>query len=108
MCDEEIKKKEMRRVSRSMHHRHRHRHRHHHKEEKKGIMRVSKSEVWGESDEIVKIEKQQEEESAQICAVANNEELNKRVEAFIARVKKQRLLEAKLVLALDHNATTPS
>lgn len=107
MCDEEIKKKEMRRVSRSMHHRHRHRH--HHKEEKKGIMRVSKSEVWGESDEIVKIEKQQEEEErAQICTVANNEELNKRVEAFIARVKKQRLLEAKLVLALDHNATTPS
>lgn len=107
MCDEEIKKKEMRRVSRSMHHRHRHLH--HHKEEKKGIMRVSKSEVWGESDEIVKIEKQQEEEErAQICTVANNEELNKRVEAFIARVKKQRLLEAKLVLALDHNATTPS
>lgn len=107
MCDEEIKKKEMRRVSRSMHHRHRHLH--HHKEEKKGIMRVSKSEVWGESDEIVKIEKQQqEEERAQICTVANNEELNKRVEAFIARVKKQRLLEAKLVLALDHNATTPS
>ncbi|KAL7088826.1 hypothetical protein ACP275_13G152100 [Erythranthe tilingii] len=56
-----------------------------------GGMRVSKSEVWGES-EIAKMEKTMEERES----IIPKEELDQRVEDFIARVNKQRLLEAKL------------
>ncbi|KAI3456347.1 hypothetical protein Pfo_013010 [Paulownia fortunei] len=83
VCDEE-KKKEMR-VCKSKHHK-----------QKKKEMRVCRSEVWGES-EILKREKTNWEKENQLYIP--REELNKRVEAFIARVSKQRLLEAKLV---DH------
>ncbi|KAL7130158.1 hypothetical protein ABFS83_13G114500 [Erythranthe nasuta] len=78
-----IKKREIR-VSRS---------RQYYQKEKKnsGGMRVSKSEVWGES-EIAKMEKKMEERES----IIPKEELDKRVEDFIARVNNQRLLEAKL------------
>lgn len=62
-------------------------------EEKKIGMRASKSEVWGEN-EILERERAMEKREEFII---QGEELNKRVEAFIARVNKQRLLEAKLV-----------
>ncbi|KAK4439249.1 hypothetical protein Salat_0259800 [Sesamum alatum] len=84
VSDEE-RKKEMR-VCKTMHH---------HEEKKKG-MRACKSEVWGES-EIAKWNKANGEKEDQL--LLPREELNKRVEAFIARVNKQRLFEAKLV---DH------
>lgn len=80
----EEKKKEMR-VCKTMHH-----------EEKIKEMRACKSEVWGES-EIVKGKKANGEKEDRLYLP--REELNKRVEAFIARVNKQRLFEAKLV---DH------
>ncbi|GFQ01799.1 hypothetical protein PHJA_002323800 [Phtheirospermum japonicum] len=84
---DEEKKKEMR-VCNSMRYS---------KQEKKGL-RMSKSEVWGES-EIMKMEKMTKGgKESQVCIP--KEELNKRVEAFIARVNKQRLLEAELV---DHS-----
>ncbi|KAG8365853.1 hypothetical protein BUALT_Bualt17G0015100 [Buddleja alternifolia] len=78
----EEKKKEMR-LSKSMHH---------HEEKKKGL-RTSKSEVWSKR-EIVKREKTKGEKEEELYVP--REELNKRVEAFIARVNKQRLLEAKI------------
>ncbi|EYU27891.1 hypothetical protein MIMGU_mgv1a018495mg [Erythranthe guttata] len=89
LCEEKkhgniIKKREIR-VSRS---------RQYYQKEKKsnsGGMRVSKSEVWGES-EIAKMEKKMEERES----IIPKEELDKRVEDFISRVNKQRLLEAKL------------
>ncbi|KAL7135154.1 hypothetical protein ABFS83_11G073600 [Erythranthe nasuta] len=65
-------------------------------ENKKLGMRSCKSEVWGES-EIAKMQKTTTGKEDEIYV--QGEELNKRVEAFIARVNKQRLLEAKLV---DH------
>ncbi|KAL7094027.1 hypothetical protein ACP275_11G075500 [Erythranthe tilingii] len=65
-------------------------------ENKKLGMRSCKSEVWGES-EIAKMRKTTVGKEEEICV--QGVELNKRVEAFIARVNKQRLLEAKLV---DH------
>ncbi|KAK4399045.1 hypothetical protein Sango_1380000 [Sesamum angolense] len=67
-----------------------------HHEEKKSGMRACKSEVWGES-EIEKWRKANGEKEDQ--PVLPQDELNKRVEAFIARVNKQRLFEAKSV---DH------
>ncbi|KAL3627634.1 hypothetical protein CASFOL_028997 [Castilleja foliolosa] len=86
-CDER-KKMEKMRVSNGIHYS---------KQEKKGL-RMSKSEVWGES-EIKKMEKIAKGEKESQVYIPK-EELNKRVEAFIARVNKQRLLEAKLV---DHS-----
>ncbi|KAL0442837.1 UNVERIFIED_CONTAM: hypothetical protein Slati_2006400 [Sesamum latifolium] len=83
-ASDEEKKREMR-VCKTMHH-----------EEKKRGMRACKSEVWGES-EIVKWKEANGEKEDQL--VLPREELNKRVEAFIARVNKQRLFEAKSV---DH------
>ncbi|KAK6149842.1 hypothetical protein DH2020_017367 [Rehmannia glutinosa] len=82
------KKKELR-VCNSMHI-------HQNKQKKKGL-RVSKSEIWDQK-EIVKREKIKGEIEDQLYMP--KEDLNKRVEDFIARVNKQRLLEAKLV---DHS-----
>ncbi|KAL8476517.1 hypothetical protein ACS0TY_028988 [Phlomoides rotata] len=61
-------------------------------EEKKMGMRSCKSAIWGES-EIVKETRGKQVEQPYMP----KEDLNKRVEAFIARVNNQRLLEAKLV-----------
>ncbi|KAI3467749.1 hypothetical protein Pfo_024412 [Paulownia fortunei] len=66
-------------------------------EEKKKEMRVCKSEVWNKS-EIVRRERTKGKQEEQLYVP--REELTQRVEAFIARVNKQRLLEAKLV---DHS-----
>lgn len=63
----------------------------HQDEEKKGGLRASKSQVWGESA-IVKWERAKEKKEDMPTEV-----LNSRVEAFIARVNRQRLLEATLL-----------
>ncbi|KAL0398673.1 UNVERIFIED_CONTAM: hypothetical protein Sradi_2210600 [Sesamum radiatum] len=83
-ASDEKKRREMR-VSKTMHH-----------EDKKRGMRACKSEVWGES-EVVKWKEANGEKEDQL--LLPQDELNKRVEAFIARVNKQRLFEAKSV---DH------
>ncbi|KAK4413156.1 hypothetical protein Salat_2728100 [Sesamum alatum] len=84
ICNEE-EKREIRVCKSSMHH-----------EEKKKGMRVCKSE--GEINVIKKGKtKGKKEEEKELYMP--QDELNKRVEAFIARVNKQRLLEANLV---DH------
>ncbi|KAL2244845.1 UNVERIFIED_CONTAM: hypothetical protein Sindi_2752700 [Sesamum indicum] len=83
-ASDEEKKREIR-VYKTMHH-----------EEKKRGMGACKSEVWGES-EIVKWKKANGEKEDKL--LLPRDELNKRVEAFIARVNKQRLFEAKSV---DH------
>ncbi|KAL2253787.1 UNVERIFIED_CONTAM: hypothetical protein Sindi_0173400 [Sesamum indicum] len=78
MCNED-KKKEMRVCKSSMHH-----------EEKKREMRVCKSEG------VIVIKKGKTKGKKEEVYMSRDE-LNKRVEAFIARVNKQRLLEANLV-----------
>ncbi|KAL0385320.1 UNVERIFIED_CONTAM: hypothetical protein Sradi_2926300 [Sesamum radiatum] len=82
ICNED-KKKEMRVCKSRMHH-----------EEKKKEMRVCKS----EGEIVIKKGKSKGKKEDEELYIPRDE-LNKRVEAFIARVNKQRLLEAKLV---DH------
>ncbi|KAL0357740.1 UNVERIFIED_CONTAM: hypothetical protein Scaly_1459700 [Sesamum calycinum] len=82
ICNE-FKKKEMRVCKSSMHH-----------EEKKKEMRVCES----EGEIVMKKGKPKGKKEDEELYIPRHE-LNKRVEAFIARVNKQRLLEAKLV---DH------